>query len=473
MKRVIVSNRVPSPGDPPTGGLAVTLLDALAGGSGLWFGWNGGAPAARSAPHVQHHDGIDFVTVPLSEADYDGYYRGFANGVLWPLFHGRLDAVDHDREDREAYDDVNRYFAERLAPRLDDDDVVWVQDYHLIPLGTELRRRGFDGRLGFFLHTPFPPFEVLRALPGWTSLFDGFRAYDLVGFQTDHDTDHFADSVRRRPGVAVDERDDRVTWGGREVGFGTFPVGIDVDETARVARENVATPDARGLLEFAGDRKLVVGADRLDYTKGLVRRVQAFERLLENAARDGHGGLDPVCVQVAAPSRTGVEEYRELAERLQREAGRINAEHNRPDFNPIRLIGRSLPRSTVLGFFALADVGLVTPVRDGMNLVAKEFLASQPPDDPGVLVLSTLAGAAVELGDAAVLVNPYDIDGVAEGLRTALAMPLEERRSRWEAGVETLRRTTARDWWNRFLGRLEDLRPDGDSGGGAGPTRAV
>lgn len=455
MKRVVVSNRVPTPGDPPTGGLAVALLDALAGGSGLWFGWNGGAPAPRSEPTAHHHDGVDFVTVPLSEEDYAGYYRGFSNGVLWPLFHGRLDALAHDWESREAYRAVNEYFADHLVPRLDDDDVVWVQDYHLIPLGRELRDRGFRGRIGFFLHTPFPPYEVLRALPEWESLFDGFRAYDLVGFQTEHDMRHFAGTAERRPGAKLATHGDRVDWCGRAVEFGAFPVGIDIDETARIAAEHTNTDDARALLDFAGDHPLVVGADRLDYTKGLVQRVRAFERLLLD---DHDHTLDPVCVQVAAPSRTGVEEYQELAERLQQEAGRINARHNRPDFNPIRLIGRSLPRSTVLGFFAIADVGLVTPVRDGMNLVAKEYIAAQPEDDPGVLVLSTLAGAAVELAEVAVLVNPYDLEGVAEGLRTALRMPITERRRRRALGLDILRRTTAESWWNRFLERLRAPR---------------
>lgn len=460
MKRVVVSNRVPTPGDPPTGGLSVALLDALAGGSGLWFGWNGGAPEPRAEPATQHHDGIDFATLPLDEDDYAGYYRGFSNGVLWPLFHGRLEAMAHDWEARRTYDDVNRYFADHLAPRLCRNDVVWVQDYHLIPLGQELRARGFEGRLGFFLHTPFPPYEVLRALPEWAVLFDCFRAYDLVGFQTEHDMRHFADTAERRPGATLSSRADHLDWGGRSVEFGAFPVGIDIDETARIAAMNTDTDDARGLLDFADGRPLIVGADRLDYTKGLVQRVKAFEKLLTDE-RDH--GPDPVCVQVAAPSRTGVDEYRQLAERLQQEAGRINARHNRPDFNPIRLIGRSLPRSTVLGFFSIADVGLVTPVRDGMNLVAKEYIAAQPVDDPGVLVLSTLAGAAEELADVAVLVNPYDLDGVADGLRTALAMPLAERRRRHALGLRTLRRTTAEDWWNRFLERLRAPRSNAPS----------
>lgn len=457
MKHVIVSNRVPKPGQPPTGGLSVALLDALTTSSGVWFGWNGGSPEPRSAPSVQHHDGVDFATVPLSEEDYDGYYRGFSNGVLWPLFHGRLEALDHDRDDREIYLDVNRYFADHLSVGLEADDIVWVQDYHLIPLGQELRERGFAGRLGFFLHTPFPPFEVLRALPDWEDLLDAFRAYDLVGFQTEHDLRHFAHAVGRRPGTVLSGRGSRVEWAGRTVEFGAFPVGIDVEVTARIAAENTDSPDALALLEFAGERPLIVGADRLDYTKGLVQRVRAFERLLLD---DEKHSLDPVCVQIAAPSRTGVDEYRQLAERLQQEAGRINARHNRPDFNPIRLIGRSLPRSTVLGFLAIADVGLVTPVRDGMNLVAKEFIAAQSGADPGVLVLSTLAGAAVELADVAVLVNPYDLDGVAEGLRTALTMPLAERQRRWELGMSILRETTAADWRNRFLERLRAPRID-------------
>lgn len=460
MRLIIISNRVPVPSDgDKAGGLAVALQDALSERGGVWLGWDGEDPAPRaSEPRVVHAEGVDFATLPLSEADIEDYYQGYANSVLWPLFHERLDAIDHSARARAAYLSVNAYFADRATEMLRPDDVVWVQDYHLIPLGRELRRRGARGPMGFFLHTPFPPFDLFRALPRSAELVEDFFAYDLVGLQTSIDRDQFCD-VLRRYGADVDDDEGSAELGHRRLRFGAFPIGIDVEQTAEIAAANRESEASQRLSRTEGDRKLIIGADRLDYTKGLVKRLAAFDRFLDQHQRRTED--ETVYIQIAAPSRERVSEYQAMMERLATEAGRINGRQNQIGWTPFRLMARTVPRDELLGYFSLADVGLVTPVRDGMNLVAKEFLASQPEEDPGVLVLSKLAGAVEELSDAAVVVNPYDADGVASGLHRALTLPLEERRRMWEVGMDALRSNTAQDWRNRFLTALTDEDVDG------------
>ncbi|MEX2465697.1 MAG: trehalose-6-phosphate synthase [Gemmatimonadota bacterium] len=461
MKLVIISNRVPSPNaDDQAGGLTVALRDALSESGGVWFGWNGEAEEQRgTTPDMVRRDNIEFATLPLSKQDLDGYYRGYANMVLWPLFHERLNIVEYREAFRASYASVNEYFAEGVTPLLDPDDLIWVQDYHLIPLGAELRKRGVSGSVGFFLHTPLPPYDVFRVLPNYTELLESFLAYDVVGMQTTIDVRHFADNMRHGLGANVDESTGTVELNGRRVRFGAFPIGIDVDKTAEIAHANRDTAEGRRLVEVHAGRKLVIGADRLDYTKGLVKRLEAFDRFL--GAHEDEMANEMIYVQIAAPSRESVERYRAITRQLEAAAGRINGRKNRIGWTPLRLINRSIPRDALLGYFSLADVGLVTPLRDGMNLVAKEFLAAQTAEDPGVLVLSKLAGAADELSDAAVMVNPYDAEGVGEGLYRALTMPMEERRRLWEVGMDRLRRNTARIWRDRFLDAL--VEEDGKS----------
>lgn len=431
----------------------MALRDALAETGGVWFGWSGALGARRqAAPARVREDGIAFVTTDLTQEDFDGYYAGYANSVLWPLFHERLHAMEYRDEYLTAYLSVNAYYGALAARELVPGDRVWVHDYQLIPLGAELRRHGHRGPLGFFLHIPFPPYDVFRALPDRHWLLEAFLAYDLVGFQTPLDTRHFAFTLGNELGAEVDLEAGVARHGDRTVRFGTFPIGIDPDGTAAEAHGNRETPLGRRLTRTLRDRKLVIGADRLDYTKGLVERFQAYERFLELNGDEVDDEL--IYVQITAPSRQDVREYQEISQQLEAESGRINGRHARIHWTPLRLIERNVPRPVLLGYFSLAHVGLVTPLRDGMNLVAKEFLAAQTEDDPGVLVLSSLAGAAEELGEPAVLVNPYNPDEVAEGLLRALRMPLPERRRRWEQAMGTLRANTADAWRRRFLDAL-------------------
>lgn len=455
MRLVVISNRVPAPtAATGAGGLAVALREALSRTGGIWFGWSGDRSAERALePSVVQASNIAFTTVPLTDDDFERYYCGYSNRVLWPLFHEQLHAMEYRDTYRESYEDVNTYFADVVAARLEPDDFVWIHDYHLIPLAEELRKRGVTAPIGFFLHIPFPPFDVFRALPKRRSLLRSFFSYDLVGFQTAMDARHFADAVTREIGASVGEDGTVAEMEGQRVRFSDFPIGIDVAATSHTALASRSTDTGQRLTRALRGRKLVIGADRLDYTKGLVDRFLAFERFLEKYGSAVDDQM--IYVQITAPSRENVEEYQEITRQLEAEAGRINGCYNSIYWTPLRLIEQQVPRNTLLGYFSLSHVGLVTPLRDGMNLVAKEYLAAQTPEDPGVLVLSSLAGAAEELGDSAVLVNPYSADEVAEGIYRALSMPFEERRSRWERGIEVLESNTAEIWRERFLDVLQ------------------
>jgi trehalose 6-phosphate synthase len=464
---VVVSNRVPLPrGEkPPEGGLATAVLAALEARGGLWFGWNGGT-SSEASPEIGRTrlGAVEFATLPLDKRDYDDYYGGYSNRVLWPLFHLQLDRIEYRRNFYEGYRRVNELLAKRLAPLLRPDDLVWIHDYHLIPLGDALRREGFRSPIGFFLHVPFPPFDVVRALPRYREMLEGLLAYDLVGFQTDIDLHDFQNSVRHGLEDAR-IRPSSIERGPHSAMTRVFPISVDVDDVRVQARKARGSAAGRRLVQSLSGRRLIIGIDRLDYSKGLVERFRAFERLLE---RYPETRGEVVLLQVAQPSRGDVPEYQSLRRTLDRVAGEINGRFAEYDWVPIRYLHKGFARATVLGFLSIADVGLVTPLRDGMNLVAKEFVAAQEAENPGALVLSELAGAAREL-DAAVLVNPYDSDDVAEGLRRAIAMPLDERRSSYQAMMDVLRTSDIHRWRNQFVEELRSAPRPGASPGSVSP----
>jgi len=448
---VIVSNRVALPGESRAGGLAVALRAALQETGGLWFGWSGRLDPDRSGRiREQSEGGIRYVTVDLSKRDHDDYYNGFANRTLWPLLHFRMDLVDYSRETYAGYLRVNALFAETLAPLLEDDDIVWVHDYHLIPLAKLLREKGVRARLGFFLHVPMPSSDLLAALPDHRRLFEGLSQYNLVGFQTERDLERFQDYVRLFGGGRVVEHGLLEAAGGRRLRAGAFPISIDTALIARQAEAAVGKASVKRLQASLANRALAIGVDRLDYSKGLPERFRAFERFLK---RHPHHAGRLTFLQIAPVSRGDVAEYRALRNELEQLAGHINGSHAEPDWTPVRYVNRNYPHPSLTGFYRLAQVGLVTPLRDGMNLVAKEFVASQNPEDPGVLVLSSFAGAAREL-DAALLVNPFDIDGVADAIATALQMPRPERRERWLVMMKRLLTHDITYWRRSFMEAL-------------------
>ncbi|MFC4726813.1 alpha,alpha-trehalose-phosphate synthase (UDP-forming) [Coralloluteibacterium thermophilus] len=449
---VVVSNRVALPSESRAGGLALAVLGALKETGGVWFGWSGKRVSGESGTVHEVSDGnIRYVTVDLSRADHDAYYSGFSNATLWPLLHFRLDLVDYSRETWAGYQRVNELFAKLLMDEIAPDDTVWIHDYHLIPLAKFLRERGAKCRIGFFLHVPMPSSDLLAALPEHAELFAGLSCYDLVGFQTYRDLERFQDYVRLYGGGKVISNGVLETAQGQRFRAGAFPISIDTAGIERQAAEAVNKPAVARLRRSLNQRQLAIGVDRLDYSKGLPDRFHAFERYLERHPEQ-RGSL--TFLQIAPASRSDVTEYQALRSRLEGLTGHINGAHAEPDWTPVRYVNRNFPHPVLMGFYRIAHVALVTPLRDGMNLVAKEFLAAQDPQDPGVLVLSRFAGAAMELGGEALLVNPYDVDGVADAIAAAAAMPLGERRERWDAMMRTLRRFDITYWRKSYLKAL-------------------
>jgi trehalose 6-phosphate synthase len=451
---VIVSNRVAMPKKGSVaGGLAVGVLAALREHGGMWFGWSG-EMTDRSAgkPEITTRGKIDYATISLNEKDFDQYYNGYSNKVLWPVCHYFLDFIRYYPEDFEGYRRVNSVFATRLAPLLQPDDIIWVHDYHLIPLAAELRNAGIDNPIGFFLHVPFPSYEALRAIPGHEYLLRCLCAYDVIGFHTDGDLAAFQTCIRE-PVVGAEFLDkNRIKVGGGELIADVFPIGIDVDEIQQLSVEAQELKQVQSMVKSLGGRDLIIGVDRLDYSKGLVQRFLAYERLLEKYP---NAQKNVTLMQIAPPTRTGVRTYDDIRSELEQVSGRINGRFAESDWVPIRYLNKGVSRQPLMGFFRHASTGLVTPVRDGMNLVAKEFMAAQDPEDPGMVVLSSLAGAARELTDA-VIVNPHDRDEVADGIAAAINMPLDERRQRHAAMLEILRKNDITAWRTRFVNALLD-----------------
>ena len=457
MSRVVaVSNRVADPSQAKTpGGLAVGVLAALSQTGGLWFGWNGKLGSGiYSAPEIVEHGRITYATFALNRALFEQYYNGFCNNILWPVFHYTLGFLKYDRKQYHAYMQINALFARWLVPLLQPDDLIWVHDYHLIPLAKELRQQGVTQPIGFFLHTPFPPYEVMRALPVHAELLQAMCAYDVVGFQTRRDLRAFRESVSNRGIGGTPLPGNRVRVGAHVLRAEVFPIGIDVQDCQKMAVAAQRTRRFVRTRDSLGHRTLLIGADRLDYSKGLPERFGAYERMLEKH-EENRGNV--VYMQVAPPSRVGVRAYAEIREQLEQAAGHINGRFGEMDWVPLRYMNKDVERRTLMGLMRLARIGLVTPIRDGMNLVAKEYVAAQDPAQPGVLVLSTMAGAAQEL-DAAVLVNPYDMDAVAEGIHAGLHMPLAERRERHEAMMKKLTRNDITAWHKRFVDALRATR---------------
>ena len=451
---IVISNRVASVGPAgggAQGGLAVALAAALRELRGLWFGWSGEKTENFTGQiNLHREDGVTTATIDLEEQDVDEYYNGYANRTLWPLFHYRIDLAEYDRSFGAGYERVNERFAETVAPLIEPDDLVWVHDYHLIPLGQRLRQHRVRNRIGFFLHIPWPPHRLMVSMPYHQRLVRSMLAYDLIGFQTVEWLESFHHYIARELGGTV-HPDGTIEVGDRRTKTAAFPIGID----ASACDAPLAGIDARNAFETlrrsAEGKKVIIGVDRLDYSKGLAERFTGYRRFLEEH-EDWRGRVS--FLQIAPPSRGEVHTYEHIREELDELSGRINGEFAHVDWVPIRYVNQGYPREALSGFYRAADIGLITPLRDGMNLVAKEFVAAQDPADPGVLILSRFAGAAHQLKDA-ILVNPYSKDEISDAILKALDMPRDERIRRWQALIDNVRREDVRAWREAFVAALQ------------------
>ena len=463
---VVVSNRVSAPKHPgaaASGGLAMAISTDLHANGGLWFGWSGDTVEKfTGAVALRKFGEATIGTVDLDAQDVEEYYNGFANSTLWPLCHYRIDLAAYDRSFGTGYERVNARLADALRPLLRDDDVIWVHDYHLVPLARALRRAGIENRIGFYLHIPWPPCQIMATLPRHHQFVEALFSYDLVGFQTEHWLSAFRDYVRDECGARV-HADGLLEVGGKAVQCRAFPIGIDVENFRDLAAGEAGARAYRDMVTSANGRAMIVGVDRIDYTKGLPEKFAGYEQFLIDHPEYRERVF---MLQVGQPSRTEVHDYAELRSELDSQAGHINGEYGARDWVPLRYITRSQPRDELAGTFRAARVGLVTPLRDGMNLVAKEYVAAQDPADPGVLILSRFAGAALQMEEA-LLVNPYSREDISDAICRALGMPLEERKERWQALFDRLVREDLA-WWRRSY--VEALTGQ-EEGGEAEPHR--
>ncbi|MDF0543473.1 alpha,alpha-trehalose-phosphate synthase (UDP-forming) [Sphingobium sp. H39-3-25] len=447
---IIISNRVKRPGSgAEQGGLAVALAAALRESRGIWVGWSGETTDTFTGQIAFNEDaGVKTATIDLEEQDIDEYYNGYANKTLWPLFHFRIDLAEYARDFEGGYNRVNQRFAETASPLLEPDDIVWVHDYHMIPLGKMLRARGHKNRMGFFLHIPWPPTRLLVSLPHHSALVETLFAYDVIGFHTEEWLESFRHYVEKEMGGTVNG--DYVTLGDRTIQAVACPIGIDTSEFVAGANSKAASDMRKRVTDSLQRRAMIVGVDRLDYSKGLEERFSGYARFLKDNP-DMHRKI--VLTQIAPPSRGEVESYQQIRATLDSLAGRINGEYSDVDWTPIRYVNQGYPRDELAGIYRAARIGLVTPLRDGMNLVAKEYVAAQDPEDPGVLILSRFAGAALQLKDA-LLINPYSPEEMSDAIKRALAMPLDERKRRWRAMMDSVEQQDVVWWRTCFTGRL-------------------
>jgi trehalose 6-phosphate synthase len=452
---IVVSNRIAPPDDKKSsaGGLAVGVLGALKAAGGLWFGWSGETGNEDQPLKKVTRGDITWASFNLNEQDHDLYYNQFSNAVLWPAFHYRLDLVNFQREAWEGYLRVNAILADKLLPLVKQDDTLWVHDYHLLPFASELRKRGVDNRIGFFLHIPFPTPEVFNALPTHAELLEQLCDYDLLGFQTENDRLAFLDCVSSQTRLTSRGSKTHSAWG-HTFRTEVYPIGIDPKEIASQAQGPLPPKLAQLKAELKSVQN-IFSVERLDYSKGLPERFQAYEALLEKYPQH-HGKIR--YTQIAPTSRGDVQAYQDIRHQLENAAGRINGQYGQLGWTPLFYLNQHFDRKLLMKVFRYSDVGLVTPLRDGMNLVAKEYVAAQDPENPGVLVLSQFAGAANEL-TSALIVNPYDRDEVATALNRALIMPLTERISRHAEMLEVIKKNDIYHWQERFIHDLKQITP--------------
>ncbi len=456
MNLVVVSNRIArgTPNEPMTGGLAAALLPVVEKSGAIWVGSSGRVREMSREPiaEIEPLGAGALAMLDLPAAHYGGYYEGFANSALWPAMHSRPDLIHATHDDYLSYREVNAFVARALLRFQQPDTAFWIQDYHFLALGAELRGLGVTAPLGFFLHTPWPSCDVIGGVPHARELIEAMLAYDLIGFQTPHDCENFLNCVQQE--LQLPAHDGLILSRRGRTRVAVFPIGIDVEQFAQYAAKSSSHPEVSRLRRSLNGERLAIGVDRLDYSKGLLHRIRAFDRMWSDQPSLLRSAS---FLQIATPSRGSIEAYGNLQDEVAKLVSDVNGRHGEIDWTPIRYLNKGFGQAVLAGLYRTAQVGVVTPLQDGMNLVAKEYVAAQSAADPGVLVLSKFAGAANEL-DAALLVNPHDIDGMARTIATALTMPLAERRLRWEAMMAKLRRRTIRQWFADFVDELQETQ---------------
>jgi len=460
---IVVSNRLPvivnatDSGynySPSVGGLATSINALRSEIEMLWLGTPGvniTNPANQAKVRQELREKFDSIPVFLEEATFDAYYNGFSNGSLWPLFHYFPQHAHYDSDEWHAYQTINRNFSEAILEIAKPSDSIWVHDYHLMLLPDLLHKSLPDATIGYFLHIPFPSYEIFRMLPWREEILHGVAGADLIGFHTFGYARHFLSSLLRILGL--EQEFGWVTRGDRRIKVDTFPLGVDVKRFEDAGRSDEVQKELDNLREQVGDCKVILSVDRLDFTKGILERLRAFENFLRNN-EDWQGKVQLISLLV--PSRTRVPEYQTLKRQVDELIGKVNGEFGQPGWTPITYLYRSVPFEQLISLYLIADIALVTPLRDGMNLVAKEYLASRP-DGSGVLMLSETAGAAEELGEA-IIVNPHDEEEMVEGLHQALTMSLDEQCDRNHVMRRRLERYDTMRWARDFIHELESLR---------------
>ncbi len=447
---IAISNRTAADPNARAGGLAVAVWESLQATEGVWIGWSG--EIVEETPRgVQtfRDDGVEFVLTDLTVDEHQRYYLDYANSALWPIFHYRIDLASFDSNAFDVYAEVNKRMAKLAAERARPGDSIWVHDYHFMLVADYLKHYGWSGPTGFFLHIPFPSPEIFRALPEHQWIARSLAAYDVLGFQSEQDRANFERYLIEEHGAKI-HADGVIEVFETTTKAKSYPIGIDAKGFKEAAKSELAKTAETRISRFLGNRNLVIGVDRMDYSKGLPERFAAVGRLFDTH-KELHGKVS--VTQITPPSRGKVEEYRQLREELDGLAGRINGDYGDLDWIPLRYLARSYVREELAGLYRTARVGLVTPLRDGMNLVAKEFVIAQEEDDPGVLILSEFAGAAEQLSEA-LIVNPHDTTRLAETINHALNMDLEERQRRWRILRDIVEEQDVNWWRKKFLADL-------------------
>jgi alpha,alpha-trehalose-phosphate synthase [UDP-forming] len=460
---VIVSNRLPfsinktDSGEwqvsPSSGGLVTALSPLVREKKGLWIGWPGTLEEAALGELLTQGSqkaGYTLRPVMLTREEMDRYYSGFSNEILWPLFHDLQSRCNFDPTYWKVYQSVNRKFSQVVAENTTADDYVWIHDYHLMLVAKELRNLTPDRKIGFFLHIPFPPLDIYMKLPWRVQILKGLLEYDLIGFQTARDRNNFLHCVNTLiKGLSFDARRQisRIKMAERAVRVGVFPIGIDFGEFSRRATDTLVAEKAERLRQAIPGGHIILGVDRLDYSKGIPERLKAFKTALElfPDLRD-----KIALIQLVVPSRQDIPEYQLMKTEIENLVSKINGEFGHPGWTPIHYMFRSIERSELIAYYCAADIALITPLKDGMNLVAKEYCAANV-NENAVLILSEFAGAAHQLGRNSLVVNPYDVEGVADAIHRAYLMPLDERKVRMRRLRSSIHRRDVFWWLNLFL----------------------